>query len=151
MSRGYKALRKGRASIAGQIYLVTFTTHARIRHFADPRVALDACALMTASEAWHGNQLLAWVLMPDHWHGLVQLGEGASLSTCIGRLKGATARALRLHHPELCQIWGDGFHDHALRRDKDLLPVARYIVLNPVRAGLVRRIGNYPFWDAAWL
>ncbi|MFV3290267.1 transposase, partial [Pseudomonas sp. NY11955] len=29
--------------------------------------------------------------------------------------------------------------------------VARYIVANPIRAGLVSRVGDYPHWDAVWL
>jgi len=29
--------------------------------------------------------------------------------------------------------------------------VARYIVANPIRAGLVDNIGQYPYWDAVWL
>jgi len=38
-----------------------------------------------------------------------------------------------------------------LRNDEDLLDVARYVVANPVRAGLVPRVGDYPFWNAVWL
>jgi hypothetical protein len=38
-----------------------------------------------------------------------------------------------------------------LRRDEDLRAVARYVILNPVRAGLVQRVGDYPHWDAVWL
>ena len=34
---------------------------------------------------------------------------------------------------------------------EDLVGVARYIVANPVRAGLVNRVGEYPYWDAVWL
>ena len=48
-------------------------------------------------------------------------------------------------------MWARSFHDHALRRDENLLTVARYIVANPIRAGLVRRVGEYPFWNAVWL
>jgi len=29
--------------------------------------------------------------------------------------------------------------------------IARYIVANPLRAGLVSRVGDYPLWDACWL
>jgi hypothetical protein len=29
--------------------------------------------------------------------------------------------------------------------------LARYVVANPVRAGLVQRVGQYPHWDAIWL
>jgi hypothetical protein len=38
-----------------------------------------------------------------------------------------------------------------LRREEDVLSVARYIVVNPLRAGLVARVGDYPLWDAVWL
>jgi putative transposase len=48
-------------------------------------------------------------------------------------------------------VWQRGFHDHALRKEEDIVSVARYIVANPVRDGLVRRIGDYPHWDAVWL
>ena len=42
-------------------------------------------------------------------------------------------------------------YDHALRADEDVLAAARYIVANPLRAGLVGSIRDYPFWDAVWL
>ena len=35
--------------------------------------------------------------------------------------------------------------------DEDLKKTARYIVANPLRAGLVKRLGDYPHWDALWL
>ncbi|MEJ1380959.1 MAG: transposase, partial [Candidatus Sedimenticola sp. (ex Thyasira tokunagai)] len=48
-------------------------------------------------------------------------------------------------------VWQAGFHDHALRREEDIIGVARYVVANPMRAGLADRVGDYPHWDAAWL
>jgi hypothetical protein len=38
-----------------------------------------------------------------------------------------------------------------MRKDQDLQVAARYIVANPLRAGLVKRVGDYPLWDAIWL
>jgi hypothetical protein len=38
-----------------------------------------------------------------------------------------------------------------LRRDEDLRAAALYVVKNPVRAGLVARLGDHPLWDAIWL
>jgi len=49
------------------------------------------------------------------------------------------------------RIWQRGFHDHALRREEDLASAARYIVANPLRAGLCGKIGDYPYWNAQWL
>jgi hypothetical protein len=48
-------------------------------------------------------------------------------------------------------IWQAGFHDRAMRKEENLQAFARYIVANPVRAGLVNRVGDYPHWDAMWL
>jgi REP element-mobilizing transposase RayT len=48
-------------------------------------------------------------------------------------------------------VWQPGYHDHAVRQDEDLRAMARYVVANPVRAGLVKDIGDYPHWDAVWL
>jgi len=49
------------------------------------------------------------------------------------------------------RVWQMGNHDHALRRDEDIVHFARYVVANPLRAGLVERLGDYPLWDAAFL
>jgi len=67
------------------------------------------------------------------------------LPSVMRLLKGRTARAVG--HP----IWQPNYHDHAIRKDEDLRALARYIVANPLRAGLVKRIGEYPWWDSIWL
>jgi putative transposase len=148
---GHRALRRGRVSLTGQVYLVTFVTFGRIRWFDDVDAARCACRSLTDARGWRGSRCLAWVLMPDHWHGVVALGEGDSLTRLLNRLKSHSAQAVRRECGVADRIWGDGFHDRALRTDDDLLEVARYVVLNPFRAGLVRRIGDYPYWDAIWL
>ena len=65
--------------------------------------------------------------------------------------KGRVARAVNLARGRGGTVWMPGFHDHALRHERDILPSARYIVANPLRAGLVDRLGRYPYWDAVWL
>jgi putative transposase len=57
---------------------------------------------------------------------------------------------VRLDFPDLGTVWDVGFHDRAVRQDDDLVDMARYLVLNPVRAGLVRRVRDYPYWGAVW-
>lgn len=94
---------------------------------------------------------MAWVLMPDHWHGVLELGEGGRLASVINALKTNSARHIRKDIPGKPTVWARGYHDRALRTGESLVDVARYVVMNPVRAGLVRRVGDYPFWDAVWL
>jgi REP element-mobilizing transposase RayT len=87
--------------------------------------------------------------MPDHWHGLVQLGPRDSLATVVGRFKAAVTRQLRCTDGGL--VWARGYHDRALRRDEDIKAVARYIVANPLRAGLADNVLDYPYWNCIWL
>ena len=148
---GHAALRRGRVSVFGQRYRVTFTTHGRQALFSNHALALDAAREIHDRRSWQKATLLAWVLMPDHWHGLIELGEGESLPDLMRSFKANVSRRLRVHWPGLGPVWGKSFHDRALRRDEDAIALARYIVLNPVRAGLVHKVGDYPFWDAAWL
>ncbi|MFV3329708.1 REP-associated tyrosine transposase [Pseudomonas sp. NY15437] len=148
---GHQALRKGRASIPGGIYLLTATTRERKPLFSDFYMGCCVARCFETGLALGANELLAWVLMPDHAHWLLQLASGESLHTSVGRLKAVSARCLNEHHGRRGALWAAGYHDHALRNEVEVLPTARYIVANPIRAGLVRRVGDYPFWSAKWL
>ncbi len=94
---------------------------------------------------------MAWVLMPDHAHWLLQLGERESLASVVNRLKAGSARAANTVLGRGGSLWSRAYHDHAVRSDEDVRAVARYIIANPIRAGLVQHVGDYPFWNAIWL
>jgi REP element-mobilizing transposase RayT len=88
--------------------------------------------------------------MPDHWHGLVELHEG-ELSQTVARFKAAVSRNIKLKTGRKSPVWQRTFHDAALRCDEDVRAAARYLVGNPLRAGLVESVGDYPYWNAVWL
>ena len=94
---------------------------------------------------------LAYVVMPDHLHWLFQLGTRASMSTVVGNAKSYSARLLIERRVIRSKIWQRGFYDRAIRREEDLVSIARYIVANPLRAGLVEQIGDYAHWDSVWM
>jgi REP element-mobilizing transposase RayT len=143
-----RRLRTGRRSLPGQLYLLTTVTHQRRPHFLNPEVARLAAATLANRELWLPSHSLAWVLMPDHWHGLIELGEGEGLSSTIQRIKGVTSHSIRQLHAIEGPLWAKGFHDHALRSDESVEQAARYIIANPVRAGLANDPMDYPYWDA---
>lgn len=147
---GHRALRAGRTSQPDGIYLVTFTTHARRPIFHDFPLARAACATFSNSAARESATLLAWVLMPDHFHGLLRLDGERPLSKVVQHMKSAATKACRHRQPAIV-VWARAFHDHALREEEDLRHAARYLVANPIRAGLVERAHDYPFWNAVWL
>ena len=138
-------LRSGRHSQPGQIYLLTTVTQSREPVFNDFRFARLLIEVLREQQDLQHARTLAFVVMPDHLHWLMQLGDRIDLALCMRNVKTMSAR--RIGRP----VWQRGFHDHALRQEQDLADVARYVIANPVRAGLVQRTGQYPHWDAVWV
>ena len=145
-------LRLGRFSEANRVYHLTTTTKDRKPYFSNIHLGrLVVQALRYQHEQGKINSL-AYVVMPDHLHWLVQLDQTTTLSKLMATVKSWSAKRIRQTANITNEdIWQRGYHDHALRSDEDVQSVARYIVANPLRAGLVTGIGDYPLWDAVWL
>lgn len=141
-------LRKGRTSIENQVYLVTFVTEGRTHRFTNLHCGrLMIRTLMETSRV----KSLAFVVMPDHVHWLIQLLDEASLSKVLHKVKSVSAFRLNKHLKRRGRFWQSGFHDHAIRKEEDMKAAARYIIANPRRAGLVTNVGDYSHWDAVWI
>ena len=147
----YADLRKGRVSEADRAYFITTVVAGRRPLFADFRVARLLVAEVHRLHDAGTLRSLAWVVMPDHFHCLLQLAEGGDLGQVIGRLKGSSSRRINRQFGLSGPLWQPAFFDHALRADEDIVHIARYIVANPLRAGIVKTLGDYPHWDAVWL
>lgn len=65
---------------------------------------------------------------------------GGELDAIVGRLKAVSSRAVNRMLGREGALWQPGYHDRA-----------RYLVAKPLRAGLTRDLGDYPYWNAAWL
>jgi putative transposase len=138
-------LRTGRVSIPNQVYAITTVTHRRSPVFSDLLAARKLVGVLREQADLQRATTLAYVVMPDHLHWLMQLSPGQDLSAVVRGVKSLSSRRIGR------AVWQRGFHDHALREEDDLKAWARYIVANPIRAGLVKRVGDYPHWDAVWL
>jgi len=143
-------LRSGRYSADNQIYLLTTVTHNRKPIFND--VVTGRIVVKTMKHLHDLNRVssLAFVIMPDHIHWLLQL-HTEKLDSIMQVFKGVSANKINHHLRQQGKCWQSGYHDHAIRKEEDLAAVARYIVANPLRAGIVASIRNYALWDAIWL
>ena len=143
-------LRVGRFSEQNHIYLLTANTHRREPVFKD--YALGRLVVHQFRHAQEKGVVdsLAWVVMPDHFHWLVQLQKG-SLGQLMCQVKSLSARSVNSATGRRGSLWQPSFHDHSLRQEESLVRVARYVVANPLRAGLVEKLGDYPLWDAIWV
>jgi len=152
-----KDLRKGRHSENNQMYLITTITHQRQKIFTDFMLARVVVQNMKQQHQQQNVNSLAFVIMPDHVHWLFTLQNNKSLSEVVKSVKGGSAykiQKIRRKQSEIIAnqpLWQDGYYDHAIRKEEDLQKMARYIVANPLRANIVKNIGDYPLWDAVWL
>ncbi|OHE80596.1 MAG: hypothetical protein A3G75_12725 [Verrucomicrobia bacterium RIFCSPLOWO2_12_FULL_64_8] len=91
------------------------------------------------------------MIMPDHLHALITLGERLLLGQTIQRLKAKTSATLRTNGV----AWQRDFFDHRLRGNEDVRPVFLYVYLNPYRKNLCSRSERWPWFhccedDWAW-
>lgn len=142
------SLRKGRFSEPGRIYLVTFVTQDRkpiFYNFSCGRIVVNSIRHQESR-----SKTLAYTVMPDHVHWLLQLQE-TPLKILIHSVKSYSSLQINKQLNGTGRVWQQGFHDHALRKEEDLKHLARYVILNPVRAKLVKSVREYSLWDAMWL
>ncbi|CAK9892463.1 MULTISPECIES: REP-associated tyrosine transposase [Pseudomonas] len=142
--------RRGRFSEPGRLYLLTSITRDRVPIFDNFHAARCIPRQFRQAQLEGAARTLAWVVMPDHVHWLIELQQG-SLACLMRRFKSRSRCALYKLGTLQGRLWQPGYHDHGLRREENVCAVARYVVANPLRAGLVKKLGDYPHWDAVWL
>jgi putative transposase len=89
-------------------------------------------------------EVFAYCLMPDHVHLLVHGRSDRSDLHCF--MKRAKQSSGQIHAARARQpLWQDSYYDRVVRPEENLTGIARYIIENPVRAGLVMSPLDYPF------
>ena len=125
-------------------YFLTFCCRDRLPLFNDRQIAEQTLAQFRRTSSLDAFAIRAYCLMPDHAH---LLAEGLSQDSDFNHFaKMAKQRSgglyARTHHTRL---WQEGYYERVLRDEEDARALARYIVNNPVRAGLVETPEAYPF------
>lgn len=124
-----------RIQFPNALYHVTSRGVARCAIFIDDqdwRAFLELLARELERSRWLCH---AYCLMPNHFHLLVET-LAATLSKGMQRLNGAYAQAHNRRHERTGHLLQGRFHAVLIEKERHLLEVARYVVLNPYRAGL---------------
>lgn len=126
----------------GQIFSVTIATAGRKPLFLDIEFGKKCVRVLEELHEMRGNPVYAYCLMPDHVHLLLGSTQSSSVVAFVGAWKSLCFHVSR-KMGEANPLWQRSFFDHALRRNEDEIRTARYILANPVRAGLVERANDY--------
>ena len=134
---------RGFSYLGAYRYFITFCTLGRRAVFAD--IAIGRLVVLQFRRTCRQEKfaILAYCVMPDHAHLLLEGRDAASdLVALIKSAKQSSGQrfAAKTKRP----LWEEGFHDHVLRPEEDPRRFARYIIENPVRAGLVKSPVDYP-------
>jgi putative transposase len=123
---------------------LTFCTYQRRRVFFEKPAVDRFVTQLLRSAADERFAILAYCFMPDHLHVLAEgVDESSDLRAFVHRWKQASEFAWRRQTGD--QLWQRGYYEHVLRSNEDVFALARYLIANPLRAGLVRDVLDYPF------
>jgi putative transposase len=92
----------------------------------------------------YGWVVLAYCLMGNHYHLVVETPEG-NLAAGMRYLNGRYALRFNRRHGRGNHLFGKRYHEQIVGRDAHLFESIRYVVLNPVRARLCTRAGDWPW------
>jgi REP-associated tyrosine transposase len=136
MARRYRILEPG------GIYHVTVHAVYESRIFVTDDDRRHFLALLERVVRRYGWLCQAYCLLTNHFHLLVETPE-PNLSRGMHRLNASYAQGFNRRYERFGHLVADRFHSEAVTNDGHLLEVARYIALNPVRAGLCSRAEDW--------
>jgi len=93
--------------------------------------------------------LLAWCVMPNHVHVLLELRSSYRLDQIVHSWKSYTAVAANRLLARTGSFWAREYFDRFMRDEEHLARTAAYIEGNPVKAGLCEYISDWRF-SSAW-
>ncbi len=133
-----------RIEFPGAVYHVTSRGNARSKIYRDDADRLIFLATLAWVVGRFGWVCHAYCLMDNHFHLLVET-PAANLSRGMRQLNGVYTQRFNRRHRKVGHLFQGRFKAILVERDRYLLELARYIVLNPVRARRVKSPEKYPW------
>jgi putative transposase len=142
--------RTARASIGGICYHVINRGNGRTRVFRKPEDYEAFVALIAEACERVRLRLLAYCLMPNHFHLVLWPREDGDLSRWMQWLLTAHVRRYHRHYGTSGHVWQGRFKAFPIQQDAHLLTVLRYVERNALRAGLADRAEAWAWSSARW-
>ncbi len=144
--------RTARVAPGGVIFHVLNRANARVRIFEDDRDYQTLEQVIAETVQRVPVRLLAYCIMPNHWHMLVWPRGDGDLGAFMQRLTTTHVRRWHLHRQSVGSghLYQGTYKCFPIQDDKHFLAVCRYVEQNALRAGLVRRAEDWR-WSSLWL
>ena len=136
-----------RAAVGGLCYHVINRGNAREEVFHKPEDYAGFCQLLQEAAERVRMRVLAYCLMPNHFHLALWPRQDGDLSRFMQWLLTAHVRRYHRHYRSGGHVWQGRFKAFPIQQDDHLVTVLRYIERNPLRAGLVARAEEW-LWSS---
>ena len=126
-----------RIEFPGALYHITSRGNARQKIFLNDKDYADFLEVLCLVVGRFNWILHAYCLMSDHYHLLIETPEG-NLSRGMRQLNGIYTQQFNRRHNRVGHVLQGRYKAILVDKDSYLLELSRYVVLNPVRAGIVK-------------
>ena len=133
-----------RIEYPGALYHVTSRGNARAPIFLDDDDRVSFLNRLQDTVERHRWRCHAYCLMDNHYHLLIETPE-PNLSLGMRQLNGVYTQSINRRHGRVGHLFQGRYKAILVDKDSYFLELARYIVLNPVRAGMVDEASQYPW------
>jgi len=140
--------RGARDALGGYCYHVLNRGNGRRTVFRKDGDFAAFCKLLREAGERVDVRLLAYCLLPNHFHLALWPRHDGDLSAYMMWLMTAHVRRYHQHYHSSGHLWQGRYRSFPIQEDDHLLTVHRYIERNPVRAGLVKRAQDW-LWSSA--
>ena len=137
--------RAARFAPGGFCYHVINRGNLRARVFHNDGDYRRFLALMVEAGERVDMRMLAYCLMPNHFHLVLWPAEGGALGRWMQWLMTSQVRRHHKVHQTEGHLWQGRYKSFPIQQDGHLLTVMRYVERNPLRAGLVSRAEDWPW------
>src|SRR3972149_9188393 len=142
-------VRTARASVGDVCYHVLNRGNARQEVFHKKEDYAAFLDLMEEAVERLPMRMLAWCLIPNHFHLVLWPHGDGDLSRWMQWLMTAHVRRYHRHYHSSGHVWQGRFKAFPIQQDEHLLTVLRYVERNPLRCKLVKRAQLWPWSSAA--
>jgi putative transposase len=145
MARPVRNASQDQALSSSRTFFATTKTRAGRRLLQSERNAALLIDVLRSYMAAGKFSVRDFVVMPDHLHMLLSVHRDMTIEKAMQLIKGRFSYRLKHECHYLGEVWQVGFSESRADDVESFERYQRYIAQNPVKAGLARRLGEYPY------